>query len=196
MTDNEPDNPFLAALEMDRKCINITEEIGRGQFGVVFRAQATLNDSTAPIAVAVKALPPDATAEQQKSLQYEANRMCRLHHFNVLSLLGVCLRATPYLLVVELMDNGDLKSYLRYCRTAHTGLVGESALLKLSRDVCAGCEYLASVKFVHRDIAARNVLLGSQYVAKISDFGACHVCLCFLDLICAGMSRSLYTSDV
>ena len=156
---------------MDRSRLNLVEELGRGQFGAVYRAEAVLNGTDAAVIVAVKALQQGAGSDRQHSLVYEANRMCRLHHHNVLSLLAVCLKTTPHLLVVELMENGDLKSYLRYCGTAHAGALNASALLKLSRDVCAGCEYLASVRFVHRDLAARNVLLSAQHVAKIADFG-------------------------
>jgi serine/threonine protein kinase len=43
--------------------------------------------------------------------------------------------------------------------------------LQLACDCAEGLAYLASRKFVHRDVAARNVLLGSEKRAKISDFG-------------------------
>ncbi len=49
-----------------------------------------------------------------------------------------------------------------------------SDLLQIALDVSRGCEYLESKHFIHRDIAARNVLLSTKdsgRVAKIGDFG-------------------------
>lgn len=44
-------------------------------------------------------------------------------------------------------------------------------LLSFSYQVCRGLEYLASRSIIHRDIAARNVLITKQKIAKVSDFG-------------------------
>ena len=44
-------------------------------------------------------------------------------------------------------------------------------LLTYCHDVACGMHYLSSRRVVHRDVAARNVLLDSAHVCKISDFG-------------------------
>lgn len=44
-------------------------------------------------------------------------------------------------------------------------------LLRLGHDAAKGMSYLESKNTIHRDLAARNVLVGHDYIAKISDFG-------------------------
>lgn len=58
--------------------------------------------------------------------------------------------------------------------------LSQEDLLHLVVQVAEGMEYLANLKFVHRDLATRNCLVGEERVVKIGDFG---------------MSRDLYTSD-
>jgi serine/threonine protein kinase len=72
------------------------------------------------------------------------------------------------------MANGDLKSYLRRCESQVSGngfKIGADHMLKLAIDVTNGFNYLQEMQYVHRDIAARNVLLSSSFSAKIGDFG-------------------------
>ncbi len=101
----------------------------------------------------------------------------RLHafaHENVIRMLAVCFKTQPLLIVLEYMPNGDLKSFLRKVQesSGETEFVASTAhLLRLAHDCSKGLAYLQSIKYVHRDIAARNVLLSRTYVAKIGDFG-------------------------
>ena len=71
-------------------------------------------------------------------------------------------------------------------------------LLKLSVDVATGFQYLQECKYVHRDIAARNVLVSGDHVAKIGDFGLCcmQCCISSLLMMVAGMARRLYNTEV
>ena len=58
--------------------------------------------------------------------------------------------------------------------------MNDSQLIKVCKHVAAGMEYLASRKFLHRDLATRNCLVGKDLMVKIADFG---------------MSRNVYHSD-
>ena len=102
-----------------------------------------------------------------------------MDHENIVKLLGTCLRSEPYCLILEYQAHGDLKSLLRQCRTDAIPLT-TTHLVKFTVDVARGFEYLQRKRFVHRDIAARNVLISGTYVAKIGDFG---------------MARRMYNSE-
>ena len=58
--------------------------------------------------------------------------------------------------------------------------LNDSQLIHICKHIAAGMEYLASKKFLHRDLATRNCLVGKHLMVKIADFG---------------MSRNVYSSD-
>ena len=117
------------------------------------------------------------TADDQINFLKEAKFMSRFQHEHILKLLGVCLNAEQPIIVMELMDGGDLLNYLRRNRPS---MIAPSPLtmddlLSITIDIVKGCEYLESLCTVHRDLAARNCLVSSfdsnQRVVKIADFG-------------------------
>jgi serine/threonine protein kinase len=74
----------------------------------------------------------------------------------------------PALLMMEFCENGTLEDYLAECVTED---MDTAVQLTFSADICRGLEYLTNRRVVHRDIAARNVLLDSTLTCKVSDFG-------------------------
>lgn len=104
--------------------------------------------------------------------------MSHFKHDHILRLLGVCLDADPNFILLELMEGGDLLSYLRNNRPhqrAPAVPLGLYDLVSMCVDVAKGCCYLEELHFVHRDLAARNCLVSSldpnYRVVKIGDFG-------------------------
>ena len=183
---------------MNRENISLLDELGRGQFGTVMEGSAVNlpNSNGRTTRVAVKFLKETITDNERKIFMKEAINASRLDHDNVLKLLAVCFDSEPCFLVFEFMSNGDLKTYLRMCENFHqirtmtsstslsspdVPLLTTVHMLKFARDASCGLAYLSSLKFVHRDIAARNVLLDHNFVAKLGDFG---------------MARQLYQSEV
>lgn len=122
--------------------------------------------------------------EKREFLQ-EAQLMSNFKHDHILRLIGICLNNNNSLLyiVMELMEGGDLLSFLRNNRpTANkpTTSLMLSDLVSMCVDVASGCRYLEEKHFVHRDIAARNCLVKNlvadeeghcRRVVKIGDFG-------------------------
>ncbi|XP_047476061.1 receptor tyrosine-protein kinase erbB-2-like [Penaeus chinensis] len=85
------------------------------------------------------------------------------HH--VVRLLGVVGDYAPVYVVMELMEEGDLRSFLKRRSIPHFQLV------EMAVQAADGMAYLAAQKLVHRDLAARNCMLDHSLTLKIGDFG-------------------------
>ncbi|CAF1297476.1 unnamed protein product, partial [Didymodactylos carnosus] len=95
------------------------------------------------------------------------------HH--VIQLYGICSRIRPPYVVMELMENGDLKSYLYKHRQSELNPNGSKlsfeSMIQMAADIADGMYYLSGLKFVHRDLAARNCLVNADETCKVGDFG-------------------------
>eukprot|EP00037_Helgoeca_nana_P029899 m.363711 g.363711 ORF g.363711 m.363711 type:complete len:747 (+) comp28070_c0_seq12:2867-5107(+) len=113
--------------------------------------------------------------------------MALFDHKNIVTLIGVVTvpRTMPVLLVLEFCEYGTL---LDHVQGSDPEYVDTSMLLTYCHDVAIGFHYLSSRKIVHRDVAARNVLLDSAQTCKISDFGMSSV-------LSAGNDDSDYASN-
>ncbi|CAI9545863.1 unnamed protein product [Staurois parvus] len=173
-----------------RENLTLSDFLGSGAFGEVYEgtAKEILGPGTGTSKVAVKTLKSDATDNEKVEFLKEAHLMSQFHHPNILKLLGVCLFNEPQYIILELMDGGDLLSYLRGARpnTIEDPLLSSMDLLDISLDISRGCAYLERLHFVHRDLAVRNCLVSvKEYnnptrTVKIGDFG---------------LARDVYKSD-
>ena len=165
--------------------------LGVGQFGQVVLAETVdlslkdlklsehNNDRNITIQVAIKKLKPDADEGIKEAFEKEIKFMSRLNHKNVVRLLGICPYGTAFILM-EYMENGDLNQYLHKHSEEENGKpLSKEALVYIATQISGGMMYLATFEFIHRDLATRNCLIGSNNEVKIADFG---------------MSRSLYSS--
>lgn len=119
-------------------------------------------------------MPECSSAEVQEDFEGEARLLSNFHHENIVSLFGVCFEQQPRLIVLEYLEGGDLKNFLRESRprtgrgsaeAGAAGSVGEMGLLDLvemALDVARACGHLEVNKFVHRDIGEGRLL----WVAK------------------------------
>ncbi|XP_041979738.1 proto-oncogene tyrosine-protein kinase ROS isoform X2 [Aricia agestis] len=171
-----PSDAEIAGLpHIRREQITLTKFLGSGAFGEVFEGIAR-NLISGDTKVAVKTLRKGATEQEKNEFLKEAALMSNFKHEHILRLLGVCLDNDPNYIIMELMEGGDLLSYLRAKRAS---LYTEDSLtlldlLNMCVDVTRGCRYLEEMHFVHRDLAARNCLVASRAarrVVKIGDFG-------------------------
>jgi hypothetical protein len=156
------------AWVIDASDLELGSVIGQGAFGVVRRAEWRGRT------VAVKQIKKSTIGDDKAVADFEEEigRMAALPmHENVVRLFGV----------VELA-NGDIGAVVEFCAQGALvdALYGEKArdfspdeLLQIAYDAACGVMHLHECKIVHRDIAARNVLLAGKkdLVAKVSDFG-------------------------
>ncbi|XP_074718456.1 proto-oncogene tyrosine-protein kinase ROS [Strix uralensis] len=169
----------LPAFPRDK--LNLHKLLGSGAFGEVYEGTAAdiLADGSGESKVAVKTLKKGATDHEKSEFLKEAHLMSKFDHPHILKLLGVCLLNEPQYLILELMEGGDLLSYLRGARKQklQSPLLTMTDLLDICMDICKGCVYLEKMHFIHRDLAARNCLVSekeyesSSRVVKIGDFG-------------------------
>uniref|UniRef100_A0A3Q2UPX1 receptor protein-tyrosine kinase n=1 Tax=Fundulus heteroclitus TaxID=8078 RepID=A0A3Q2UPX1_FUNHE len=189
----------ISAAEFPRHQLIFREKLGEGQFGEVHLCEAEglpeflgegspLPDRDGrSVLVAVKQLRADATSQARNDFLKEIKIMSRLDDPNIIRLLCVCVSSDPLCMVTEYMENGDLNMFLSQREMESTlthanniPSVSLSDLLHMAVQISSGMTYLASLNFVHRDLATRNCLLDRRLTIKIADFG---------------MSRNLYSSD-
>lgn len=121
-------------------------------------------DSTDGQVVAIKFLLPGADQHCMDRLRTEAREHAALHHPNVVRLIDYMSYEEHDFLVMEYLDCGNLKEFLR------TG-PPLNDILKLFAQACAGLDYIHSQGLVHRDLKPENLLLNSQGELKIADLG-------------------------
>ncbi|XP_004364338.2 tyrosine-protein kinase Srms [Capsaspora owczarzaki ATCC 30864] len=172
----------LVATEHLRDALTLDKTLGSGAFGVVVlghlprdlvpsSARHLLQEPSQQVLdVAVKCLQPNATEKSRIEFVEEARMVARLNHPNIIQSIAALLDAEPYMNVLELMPHGDLRELLKKSSAATLQWTrGEFA--HVLGQVAGALSYLESIRFVHRDIAARNCLVGPGLTVKLADFG-------------------------
>lgn len=147
--------------------IQLGAKLGEGSFGVVYGGE--WNGTK----VAVKQIKRDAIGQSAQAVaEFEAEiaHMASLpYHENLVQLYGVVALENDNIgAVVEFCAHGALKDAL-YGAQPRTW--SEPELVRVAHDAACGVAHLHRNQLVHRDIAARNVLLNRHDVAKVADFG-------------------------
>jgi len=142
----------------------ILELVGKGGMGEVYRAE---REDQFRMKVALKIVKQGGNAELAgHQFQQERQILARLEHPNIARLLdgGTTAEGVPYF-VMEYVEGQPITEY---CRNA--GL-GTRARLELFRSVCAAVQYAHQNLVIHRDLKPGNILITSEGVPKLLDFG-------------------------
>lgn len=174
--------------EVPRDKVIQLQELGQGSFGMVYEGIIKdLKLEGGETRCAIKTVNENATDKERLSFLNEASVMKQFDTAFVVRLLGVISQTQPTFVVMELMPNGDLKTYLRSHRPEYDN--GDDPtpqpptlrqILQMSAEIADGMSYLSAKKFVHRDLAARNCMVAEDLTVKIGDFG---------------MTRDIYETD-
>ncbi|CDY12693.1 BnaA02g13610D [Brassica napus] len=164
--DVKPYTFAYSELKNATRDFNPSNKLGEGGFGTVYKGN--LNDGRE---IAVKVLSV-GSKHGKRQFVAEIVAISAVMHRNLVKLYGCCYEGDNRLLVYEYLQNGSLD---------HALFGGDKTLqlnwptrFEICMGVARGLAYLheeASIRIIHRDVKASNILLDSNLLPKVSDFG-------------------------
>uniref|UniRef100_A0A671KN24 non-specific protein-tyrosine kinase n=2 Tax=Sinocyclocheilus anshuiensis TaxID=1608454 RepID=A0A671KN24_9TELE len=151
--------------EIQRDRIELGRCIGEGQFGDVHQG-VYISPENPALSVAIKTCKNCTSDSVREKFLQEALTMRQFDHPHIVKLIGI-ITENPVWIIMELCTLGELRSFLQI-RKYNLDL---STLILFAYQLSTALAYLESKRFVHRDIAARNVLVSSTDCVKLGDFG-------------------------
>ncbi|XP_042385323.1 rust resistance kinase Lr10-like isoform X2 [Zingiber officinale] len=154
------------------------ERLGQGGFGAVFKGHIM---GTYPVAVKLLG----GSNFHGQDFINEVDTIGRIHHLNVVRLLGFCSEGSKRALVYEFMPNGSLDRYIFSSKSNRNGAcssrrrLSSRKLNEIALGVARGINYLHTgchMQILHFDIKPHNVLLDHNFTPKVSDFGLAKLC--------------------
>ncbi|KAF8008265.1 hypothetical protein BT93_K2056 [Corymbia citriodora subsp. variegata] len=165
----QSNNNFLpirySYLDIKKITGGLKNKLGEGGYGSVFKGRLRSGRD-----VAVKIL-KKGKANGQDFIS-EVVTIGRIHHVNVVGLIGFCFEGSKLALVYDFMHNGSLEKHI-FSRGEETCLDSKE-VYKIALGVARGIEYLhrgCDVQILHFDIKPHNILLDRDLTPKVSDFG-------------------------
>uniref|UniRef100_A0A0D3EIY3 Protein kinase domain-containing protein n=1 Tax=Oryza barthii TaxID=65489 RepID=A0A0D3EIY3_9ORYZ len=148
-------------------------KVGQGGFGSVYRGELPNG-----VPVAVKML-ENSKGEGDEFIN-EVATIGRIHHANIVRLLGFCSEGTRRALIYEYMPNDSLEKYI-FSHDSDTSqeVLVPNKMLDIALGIARGMEYLhqgCNQRILHFDIKPHNILLDYNFSPKISDFGLAKLC--------------------
>ncbi|XP_053289420.1 focal adhesion kinase 1 isoform X4 [Pleuronectes platessa] len=157
--------PSTRDYEIQRDRIELGRCIGEGQFGDVHQG-IYISPENPALSVAVKTCKNSTSDSVREKFLQEALTMRQFDHPNIVKLMGV-ITENPVWIIMELCTLGELRSFLQVRKYS----LDLASLILYSHQLSTALAYLESKRFVHRDIAARNVLVSTVDCVKLGDFG-------------------------
>lgn len=139
------------------------QRIGAGAYGTVYLG---LNAITGEL-MAVKQLDTaEVSAKELAALEHEISMLKALHHENIVQYYGTERTETALSIFLEYCPGGSLRQVID-----RFGVLEESVIRAYTRQLLLGLEYLHRNGIAHRDIKGGNVLVGSDGICRVADFG-------------------------
>ncbi|KAG0535455.1 hypothetical protein BDA96_04G367800 [Sorghum bicolor] len=157
----------LAQLQKATDGFDSKRVLGQGGFGRVYHG--TIEDGNE---IAVKLLTREDRSGDREFIA-EVEMLSRLHHRNLVKLIGICIERSKRCLVYELIRNGSVESHLHGADKAQ-GKLNWDVRMKIALGAARGLAYLhedSNPHVIHRDFKASNILLEEDFTPKVTDFG-------------------------
>ncbi|XP_060653200.1 mitogen-activated protein kinase kinase kinase 13-B isoform X1 [Drosophila nasuta] len=148
----EVKNPRSEDWEIPFESITDLEWLGSGAQGAVFSGK--LKNEI----VAVKKV--------KELKETDIKHLRKLDHENIIKFKGVCTQSPVFCIIMEFCPYGPLQNILK-----EEQVMLPSRLVSWSKQIALGMQYLHSHKIIHRDLKSPNILISTNEVVKISDFG-------------------------
>ncbi|KAL8057270.1 hypothetical protein ABFX02_04G173600 [Erythranthe guttata] len=162
-----PQEFHYSALKKATNSFDEKNKLGQGGYGVVYKGVLAKDNSE----IAVKCFSRESVQGQDDFLA-ELTIINRLRHKHLVKLLGWCHKNGKLLLVYEYMPNGSLDKHLFAGPKADP--LGWALRCKIISGIASALQYLHNEyeqKVVHRDLKASNIMLDSNFNARLGDFG-------------------------
>ncbi|RVW91811.1 Rust resistance kinase Lr10 [Vitis vinifera] len=147
------------------------EKLGQGGYGTVYKGRLSRD-----VLVAVKIL--NNSKENGEEFINEVGTMGRIHHVNVVRLVGFCADGVKRALIYEFLPNESLEKYI-FSKSVKDCSLRWETLQNIVLGIAKGIEYLhqgCDKRILHFDIKPHNILLDQNFNPKISDFGLAKLC--------------------
>ncbi|XP_024929890.3 lysM domain receptor-like kinase 3 [Ziziphus jujuba] len=167
VTTFETERPVVYSIEEINEATGNFDEIrkiGEGGYGSVYFGILGKRE------VAIKKMKSSRTKEFFSELKV----LCKIHHINVVELLGYASGEDHLYLVYEYIHNGSLNDHLHDPLLKGHQPLSWTARAHIALDAARGIEYIhdhTKTRYVHRDIKTSNILLDQGLRAKVADFG-------------------------
>ncbi|XP_061358262.1 rust resistance kinase Lr10-like [Gastrolobium bilobum] len=158
-------------VEIKRITNNFDDKLGQGAYGTVYKGSISKE-----IIVAVKIL-NDSKRNGEEFIN-EVGTMGRIHHVNIVRLVGFCADGFTRALIYEFLPNGSLQKFINSPENRQNFL-GWKKMQEIALGIAKGIEYLhqgCDQRILHFDIKPQNVLLDHNFAPKICDFGLAKLC--------------------
>ncbi|TNN65645.1 Receptor tyrosine-protein kinase erbB-3 [Liparis tanakae] len=167
----EPLDPGEKGSKVHARILKTTELrqiklLGNGVFGSVHKGIWIPEGDTVKLPVAIKTIHDRNKRQTFYELTDHMMAIGSMDHINVVRTLGICPGASLQI-VTQLSVQGSLLEHIRNCKNK----LSPQRLLNWCVQIAKGMYYLEEKRMVHRNLAARNVLLKNNYTAQISDYG-------------------------
>ena len=150
---------------------NFKDKLGQGGYGTVYKGKLS-NE----VLVAIKIL-NDSKGNGEEFIN-EVGTIGRIHHVNIVRLVGFCADGIKRALIYEFLPNESLEKFI-FLSSMKNYSLGWEKLQDIAISIAKGVEYLhqgCDQRILHFDIKPHNILLDENFNPKISDFGTAKLC--------------------